>query len=164
MRTSRRQESAGWDTLSFRPCLVSQWVSKFTRKSVESSLGGVVHALGEMADHISSMRDIYAPFQGLNPGMMGLEDCESLFANLKAKKMIAGKNSLRYFSSAQQALEEGGLDNLYWLPGTGNRRDGLTRLHSDMPPLLRLLESGHFNPGSLPPLKGVAWKGGGGRR
>ena len=96
--------------------------------------------------------------------MMGLEYCESLFPNLKTKKMIAGKYSLRHFLSAQQALEAGGLDNSYWLPGTGNRGGGLTRLHSDMPPLLRLLESGHFNPGSLPPLKGVAWKGGGGRR
>ena len=117
-----------------------------------------------MADHISSLRDIYAPPQGLNPGMMGLEDCESLFANLNPKKMIAGKNSPRHFLSAQQALEEGGLDNLYWLPETGNRGGGLTRLHSDMPPLLRLLESGHFIPGSLRPLKGAAWQGDGGRR
>ena len=64
-----------------------------------------------MAGHISSLRDIYAPFEGLNPGMMGLEYCESLFPNLKTKKMIAGKYSLRHFLSAQQALEAGGLDN-----------------------------------------------------
>ena len=51
----------------------------------------------------------------------------------------------------QQALEGGELDNAYWAPGTENQAAGLTKVRSDMAPLLRLFESGHFNPGSSRP-------------
>ena len=31
----------------------------------------------------------YGPLAGMNPGLLGLEDCEGPFANLKTKQMIA---------------------------------------------------------------------------
>ena len=48
------------------------------------------------------------------------------------------------------------LGNVYWLPGLGNPAHGLTETKSDMGPLLRLLESGTYNPGALRPKQDVA--------
>ena len=98
------------------------------------------------------------PSAGANPGLAGLEDCESLFTHLKTRRMIAEKYLVRHFSSTQQFLGEGDLDDEYWLPATGNPADGLTKVRGDVAPPSRLLESGCFGPGSLRPLKAVDWK------
>ena len=79
--------------------------------------------------------------------------------------MIAGKSSARPFLRTRQAFGEGELDTANLVPGTGSPADGLTKVRSEMVPLvLLLLESGHSNPGSLRPLRGVVWMEGGGRR
>ena len=65
------------------PSHVLRRTSKFNRKLVDSTLGGEVYALSEMVDPTSSWRDSYGPFEGLSPGIAGLEDCGSLFTNLK---------------------------------------------------------------------------------
>ena len=137
------------------PCHVLQWTSKFTRKLVKSSLGGEVYAFSEMVDHMALIREFYTPFVGLSPGMVGLEDCESLFSHLRTKRMITEKYLVRHFLSIQQSLDNNELDNIYWLPGTENPADGMTKVRSEMPPMLRLLEFGEFYPGLLRPLKGV---------
>ena len=62
---------------------IIQWMSKFTRGLVKSSLGGEVYAFSEMVDHVSMHREVYAHFIGLSPGVAGLEVCDSLFARLK---------------------------------------------------------------------------------
>ena len=67
----------------YGPCHIIHWTSKFTRKLVESSLGGEVYALSEMLDHVSMLREFYGHFADLRRGMAGLEDCESLFAHLE---------------------------------------------------------------------------------
>ena len=110
------------------PCHVLQWTSKFTRKLVKSSLGGEVYAFSEMADHMALIREFYAPFVGSSPGTVGLEDCESLFNHLRTKKMITEKFLVTQFLSTQQSLEDKELDNIYWLPGTGNPADGMTKM------------------------------------
>ena len=138
-------------------CHIIQWTSKFTRKLVKSSLGGEVYAFSEMLDHMSMLREFYGHFAGMSLGLVGLEDCESLFTHLKNSKMITEKFSVRHFLSIQQALEEQELDNVYWIPGRENPADGLTKLHSEILPLLRLLESGSYNPGILRPLKGITF-------
>ena len=138
-------------------CHVIQWTSKFTRKLVKSSLGGEVYAFSEMLDHMSMLREFYGHFAGMSPGLVGLEDWGSLFTHLKNSKMIAEKLLARHFLSIQQALEEQELDNVYWIPGRENPADGLTKLHSEILPLLRLLESGSYNPGILRPLKGITF-------
>ena len=76
------------------------------------------------------------PFEGMNPGLTGSEDCGSLLTNLATEKMITGKYPVRRSLSIQQALEEGELENASWLPGTGNPADGLTRARNVMVPLL----------------------------
>ena len=70
--------------------------------------------------------------------------------------MAAEKYLVRHFLSTWQALRGGELDNACWAPGAKNPADGLTKVRSDMASLLRLLESGPFDPGSLGPLKRVA--------
>ena len=88
------------------------------------------------------VEEFRGPFAGLNPGLAESGDCESLFTQLKTKKMIAEKYLALHFLSIQQALEEGEPENICWLPATEIPADGLTEVRSDMVPLLRLLESG----------------------
>ena len=140
------------------PCHVFRWTSKFFGGTAKSSLGGEVHALSDMVHHTSLLRDFYGSFEGLDPGTMASEDCESHFTHLKTKKVIAEENSARHFLRILRALEKGGLDNTYWAPGAENPADGLTNVRRDTVPRLRLLESGPFNPGSLRPLKGAAFR------
>ena len=58
----------------------------------------------------------------------------------------------------QQALEEQELNNVFWIPGNENDADGLTTMHSEILSVLRLLESGTYNPGMLRPLKRISLK------
>ena len=71
--------------------------------------------------------------------------------------MVAEEYLARHFLRTQQVAEEGEMGNAKWAPGNENPAGGQTKVRSDMAPLLRPLEPGHFNPGSLQPLKWVAW-------
>ena len=98
------------------PCLsgpsrVSSWTSKFTRKLVRSCLDGEVYAPSEMVGHMVLLRGFYSPLANLPPGTLGMGDCESLFARLKNRKMIAEKYLVRRFLSIQQFIEKGSPDN-----------------------------------------------------
>ena len=59
-----------------------QWTSEFTRKLAKICLGGGVYASSEMLDHMSMLREFYGRCTDWYPGMVGLEDCESLFTHL----------------------------------------------------------------------------------
>ena len=118
--------------------------------------GGEGYAFSEMIDHMALLREFYAPFSRMSPGLVGMEDCESLFTHLENREMITGEYLVRHFPSIQQFVEEGELDNMYWLPGTENPVDGLTKIKSEMGPILALFETGRFQPGLLRPLKGLA--------
>ena len=63
---------------------------------------------------------------------------------------------MRHFLGIQQSLENKELDDIYWLPGTENPADGMTKMKSETSPMLNLLEFGEFYPGLLRPLMGVA--------
>ena len=91
--------------------------------------------------------------------MVGLEDCESLFTHLRTKKVAAEKFLARHFLAVRQAVALQELGNAYWIPGSGNPADALTKLKSDLVPLLRLLESRPYTPGALRPLRGAAFCG-----
>ena len=145
------------------PRHVSQRAPKFARKLVTCRLRGEVFALSEMLGHMSLSGGFYAPFEGVDPGMAGLEDCGGLLTFLKTKRTTAEEYPVRDFLSTQRAVEGGDLDTAFWLPGVETPADGLTKVRSDMVPLLGLLESGRSNPGSWRPLKGVAWRQGNGR-
>ena len=90
--------------------------------------------------------------------MVGMEDCESLFTHLKNRKMVTEKYLARHLLNIQQCIEDGELENAYWLPGAENPADGLTKIKSEMGPILSLLETGRFQPGFLRPLKGLAFQ------
>ena len=94
------------------PCDIPQWTAAFTGKLAGGSLGGEVYARSEMVDHMSLIRDFYEQFGGLPPGMIGLEDCASLFTHLHTEKTAAEKYLARRFLSIQQSLEHGELDNV----------------------------------------------------
>ena len=86
------------------PRHILQWTSKFTTKLVKRGPGGEVCAVGEMVDHMSLSRGFYAPFEGLGPGMAGLEDSGMSFTRLRTKKKIAEKYSAPPPLGIQQAL------------------------------------------------------------
>ena len=111
-----------------------------------------MYAFSEMLDHMSTFRELYGFFSGLYPGMVGPKDCGSLFTHLENREMVTEKYLARHFLSIQQFLEVGELENVYWIPGTENPADGLTKLG----PIMALLETGRFQPGTLRPLKGLA--------
>ena len=85
-----------------------------------------------------------------------MEGCEILLTHLKNRNMVTEKYLVCHFLRIQQFLEDGELENVYWIPGTENPADGLTKLRSEMGPIMALLETGRFRPGLLRPLKGLA--------
>ena len=62
---------------------IIQRAPKFTRKLVKNSLGGEAYAFSETFEHMSMLREFYAHFIDLPPGMGGLEDCDILLARLQ---------------------------------------------------------------------------------
>ena len=115
-----------------------------------------VFAFSEMTDHMALLREFYDPFSRMSPGLVGMEACESLFTHLKNRKMATGEYPARHFLSIQRCIEEREPDNAYWLPGTENPVDGLTKVKSETGPILALLETGRCHPGLLLPPKGLA--------
>ena len=115
-----------------------------------------MYAFSEMIDHMALLGEFYGPFSHMSPGLVGMEDFESLFTHLENRKTITEKYLVRHFLSIQQFLEDGELENVYWIPGTENPADGLTKLRSEMGPIMALLEPGRFQPDLLRPLKGLA--------
>ena len=55
------------------------------------------------------------------------------------------------------ALECGALRNIAWIPGTENPADGLTKISSELGPLLDLLKTGKYRPRALEQLKGMSF-------
>ena len=68
-------------------------------------------------DHMSMFRELYGYFLNIYPGLVGPEDCESLFTHLKNRKAFADKSLARHFLAIQRAIELKELDKAYWLPG-----------------------------------------------
>ena len=79
------------------PRHIFRWATEVARHLAEGSLGGEVYALGEMAGRIPALEDFYWPFEGANPALVGLDDCESLSTRLETEQMIAEKNMVRHF-------------------------------------------------------------------
>ena len=139
------------------PCRVSQWTSKFTHKLAKGSLGGEVFAFSEMIGHMALLREFYAPFPRISPGMVSMEDRESLCTHFKNREMVTGKYLVRHFSPIQQFIEDGELGNAYWLPRGWKPGRRTFKIESEMGPILSLSETGRFQPGLLRPLKGLAF-------
>ena len=139
------------------PVHILQWASKFTRKRVKSSLGGEIFALSEMWDHMEMIKDFYAPLGHAEIRSYGLIDCESLLSHLRTGRLGTEKFLTRHFRSIMDALENGALGNIAWIPGTENPADGLTKISSELGPLLDLLKSGKYRPRTLEQLRGLSF-------
>ena len=63
----------------------------------QEQLGGKVYAFSDMSDHMSMLREYFEHLIDHIPSMVGLGDCESLFAHLKNEKLIAEKFLARHF-------------------------------------------------------------------
>ena len=113
-----------------------------------------MYASGEMIDHMTLLREFYGPFSRIFPGLVGMEDCESLLTHLENRKMVTEKYLARHVLSIQQFLEDGELENVYWILGTENPADGQTNLRRETGLIMALLETGRFQPGILRPLRG----------
>ena len=98
-----------------------------------------MYACSEMVDHTPMLRQFFAHFAFLSFGLAGLEEFGSVFTHLKNKKTITEMFSVRHFLAIQRALEKQELRNVFWLPGSGNPADGLTRTKNGAAPPLRLL-------------------------
>ena len=118
-----------------------QWSSKFTRILAKTSVGGDVYASSELMDHVALLRELYASFADLSPGLVGLEVRESLFAYVDTARVITEKHPPRHSLSTQRSLGQGDLDTVYWLPGPEDPADGLTKERSDLAPSRRLLQA-----------------------
>ena len=51
---------------------------KIRLEPAQNALGGDAYASSETIDRMASLRKFYAPFVDLQPGIGGLEGCESL--------------------------------------------------------------------------------------
>ena len=109
-----------------------------------------------MIDHVAALRAFPAPFMDMSLFTAGLEDCEGPFSHRRKRKTITKKYLARHFMEVRQALDNGVLDNVCWLPGPENLAGALAKVECDMVPLLRMLQSGSGCPGALRPLRCAA--------
>ena len=114
------------------PCHILQWTLKLTRKQDTNSRGGEVYTFSNMVDHMSPSRASYEPRSDVAPGMIGFEDCESLFAHLGKKKSIAAKYLVRHFLRTQLSSGSEELDNVFRAPDLEDPPDELTKVKSEM--------------------------------
>ena len=107
-------------------------------------------------DHVALPREFYSPLSDISPGMVGMEACESPPTPRKTKGIIEERNLVRPSLGIQQFFGKGDLDTVNGLPRLEIPADGMTKVKSDILPLLRLLESGACHPSVLRPLQLVA--------
>ena len=131
------------------PAHILLWTSTFTRKHVQSSLGGEIVALSEMWGRVEMIKDFYAPLGHAKIRAYGVIGCESLLPHLRTGRLGTEKFLTRHFRSIMDALDSGDLGNVAWIPGTENPADGLTKISSELGPLLGLLKTGKYGPRAL---------------
>ena len=117
------------------------------------------YAFGEMVDRVAILREFNTPFVDSGRGMLGVEDCGSLLIRLRSKESITEKYGVRRPLGKQQPLVNREMDNVFWLPGTGNLAGGSAKVKSDTIPLSRMLQLGFFCPGALRRLTGAPFQG-----
>ena len=138
------------------PAHILQWDSKFTRKHVKSSLCGEIFALSEMWGHVEMIKVCYAPLGHAKIRAYGIIGCESLLSRPRTGRLGTEKFLTRHFRSIMGALDSGDLGNVAWIPGTENPADGLTKISSELGPLLDLLKTGKYRPRTLEQLRGLS--------
>ena len=101
---------ADWAILPvfFGPPLAALVMFSSGRRSLR---GGEVYAVGDTMGHAELLREFFTPTVGMEPGMVGLQDCEGLFARLPEEGPIAEHHPDRYCLSTQTAAQSETLGN-----------------------------------------------------
>ena len=141
------------------PVHLLQWTSKFNREQVKSSWGREIFALSDMWGHMDMINEFYVALRHEKLRLYGLIDCGSLLYTLRTGRLGAGGFLTRHFRSITDAMEAGDPGYVAWIPGTENPADGLTRVKSEIGPLLNLSWSGAYCPGVLEQLSGASFIG-----
>ena len=92
-------------------------------------------ASSEMMDH-ARLLEFYALFVGMEPGMVGLEECKSSFFRPFNRKMVTEKYLARHHLSIKNAAQSGILHKFHWPPGRENPADGFAKRQRDVVPLV----------------------------
>ena len=125
------------------------------RPILPTSTNDLSYASSETVSHVALPREFYPPSVVISPGIVGAEDCESLFTNLEGEKTVTENYLVRHSLGIQQFLGNGHPADVYRLPGLENPADEQTKVKSGIIPLPRLLESEAFRPDMLRPLDSV---------
>ena len=95
MVTRPQALGAVWDISlpPFRPplretCHVLHWPPRCARQTVKNSLYGEVYAFSTLAKHMGLLREFYASFLYVAPGMGAMEDFEIRLSHLLKRRMI----------------------------------------------------------------------------
>ena len=64
-------------------------------------MGGEVYAFSATLEHMSMLREFRGHALGFRPGLVGLEDYESVFTRLESQKVVAEKFLVRHFLATQ---------------------------------------------------------------
>ena len=101
---------------SQRPSSPREWTSDFTRKLEKGSLGGEVYASSKTVGPAALKREFRHLFANLSPGVIDLEDYESLLTRLRKKETDAEKYRVRLFLSYKKPMT-----TATWITSTGCR-------------------------------------------
>ena len=85
-----------------------------------------------MIGHVVLSRELYEPSADSRSGRIGVDSCESLFTHLRNKVASTEECRGRQFLVIQQALDNGEMDNVFWLPVTEDPAGCLASVRSDM--------------------------------
>ena len=119
-----------------------QWRSYFARKPVENSLSGEASACAEKIGRVAFLRQSYATFADLSPGMTGFEPSERLFTRLRRETTVAETFLARHFLGTQQTLHGDKSDHVYCVLCTEKQADGTAKVERRMVLVLRMIQSG----------------------
>ena len=110
-----------------------------------------------MWDHVDVLGEFCVALGHEKIRSYGLIDCESLLSLLRSGRLGAGGFLTRRFRSIMRALVSGDLGDVAWIPGSENSADGLTKVKSEIGPLLNRLGTGAYLPGMSEWLRGASF-------
>ena len=89
-------------------------------------------AASEMVGSVALLREIFAPYPDVSPGVISLEAPETLFSHPRHEEAFVAKYLLCLTPGKEEALSDSELDNIFWLPGPENAEGGPAKVKGDM--------------------------------
>ena len=101
------------------------WSSRFTRRAVESGLGGEIYARSEMAGLIRMVMGFFAIFGRGQLHPVGSENCDSLSPRLASRQAVTEKYLARRPSAIQDMFKREVLSYVLWIRAPPIPADGV---------------------------------------